>query len=376
MVIRSRFAVIFVQVRRGSCPPKLLRLATRSVPRVARLSKPAAKWGAAFETAPSPTDDSEQSPRSVTISTASIPAPPPASRVSRRKRRNILPFWLRSLPFVSVHLACLAIFLTGVGTVDLLLCAGFYFVRMFGITAGYHRYFSHRTYKTSRAFQFVLAALGCSALQKGPLWWSAHHRHHHKYSDTAEDVHSPISGGFWWSHLGWILSSDYDATNYRVVRDWTRYPELLWLNRNHWIPGILLAVVCWLIGGWSGLVVGFFVSTVLLYHGVFTVNSLCHVFGKRRYETSDKSRNNLFVALITLGEGWHNNHHHYQSSANQGFFWWEIDVSYYIIRGLECCGLVWDVRTPPENKRSPKGQIAVAVPSPPGEPVPCPESGT
>jgi stearoyl-CoA desaturase (delta-9 desaturase) len=263
--------------------------------------------------------------------------------------RHWLPPWLINLPFAGLHLACLGVFLTSLTPLDLVLCGGFYFLRMFGITAAYHRYFAHRSYKTSRVFQFLLACLGCSALQKGPLWWAAHHRHHHRYSDTDADPHSPHARSVWWSHVGWILSPDSDATDLTAVRDWSRYPELRWLNTFHWLPGVTLGVVCFLIGGWSGLVWGFFVSTVLLYHGVFTVNSLCHLFGQRRYATSDRSRNNVLVALITLGEGWHNNHHHYQSSANQGFFWWEIDVTYYVIRLLGWCGLVWSIRKSPRK---------------------------
>lgn len=268
----------------------------------------------------------------------------------QKPRLSGLPTWLKNVPFLSIHLACLAVFFTGVTPLDLVLCAACYFVRMFGITAGYHRYFSHRAYKTSRAFQFVLAWLGCSALQKGPLWWAAHHRHHHLYSDTEDDPHSPLAKSVWWSHLGWVMDPSNDETHWDTIHDMSRYPELRWLNRNHWVPGILLAVLCFLVGGWGGLVWGFFVSTTLLYHGVFAVNSVCHIFGRRRYQTTDDSRNNWLVALFTLGEGWHNNHHYYQSSANQGFFWWEVDVSYYVIRSLSLLGLVWDVRKPPEKK--------------------------
>jgi stearoyl-CoA desaturase (Delta-9 desaturase) len=256
---------------------------------------------------------------------------------------------VKSIPFLAVHLVCLGVFVTGVNTMALVLCAACYVIRMFGITAGYHRYFSHRSYKTSRWFQFVMAWLGCSALQKGPLWWAAHHRHHHKYSDTEDDPHSPITKTVWWSHIGWVLSSDYLQTHWQVVRDWLKYPELRWLNRNHWIPGVVLAVICWLIGGWPGLMWGFFVSTVLLYHGTFLVNSACHIFGWRRYATKDQSKNNWWVAILTLGEGWHNNHHYYQSSANQGFFWWEIDVSYYVLKALSWVGLVWQLKKPPQK---------------------------
>jgi stearoyl-CoA desaturase (delta-9 desaturase) len=183
-------------------------------------------------------------------------------------------------------------------------------------------------------------------LQKGPLWWAGHHRRHHRFSDTPDDPHSPLETSFWWSHLGWILSKEHNDTPTKSIEDFARYPELRFLDLFHWIPGILLAVLCFLLGGWRGLVVGFFLSTVLVYHATFTINSLSHLFGKRRYATSDDSRNNWILAIITLGEGWHNNHHHYQSSANQGFYWWEIDISFAILRVLSWCGLVWDLRMP------------------------------
>ena len=268
-----------------------------------------------------------------------------------------IPAWLKSTPFLGVHLVCFAVLFTGVHTLDVVLCATLYFIRMFGVTAGYHRYFSHRTYKTSRPFQFVLACLGCSCLQKGPLWWAAHHRHHHQFSDTDRDPHSPVAKSIWWSHLGWIMSTMHDATDWKAVRDLSKYAELRFLNSFHWIPGMILAALCFVVGGWSGLVVGFFISTVLLYHGTFTVNSLCHLFGSRRYQTNDDSRNNPLVAVITLGEGWHNNHHHYQNCTRQGFRWWEIDVAYYIIKVFSWIGLVWDIKKPPLKKLA-KDEIA------------------
>ena len=255
--------------------------------------------------------------------------------------------WISSLPFFAVHAACLAAFWTGVSWQAIALCVALYVSRCFGITGGYHRYFSHRSYRTSRAFQFVLAWLGCSAAQKGPLWWAAHHRHHHRHSDKEPDVHSPELEGFWWSHVGWILSSKYDATNFDAIKDFSHYPELRWLNRYHAVPPTLLAIGCYLWMGWQGLVWGFFVSTVLLYHGTFVINSLCHMFGRVRYKTTDESKNSLILALITLGEGWHNNHHYYAASARMGFFWWEIDVSYYTLKLLAVFGLIWDVKQPP-----------------------------
>jgi stearoyl-CoA desaturase (delta-9 desaturase) len=222
---------------------------------------------------------------------------------------------------------------------------------MFGITAGYHRYFSHRAFRTSRAFQLVLAILGAASAQKGPLWWAAHHRDHHRWSDGPEDIHSPLRHGFWWSHVGWILSRRYDATKLGRVKDLARFAELRWLDRWHLaVPGALAAGL-FLAGGLPALLWGFFVSTVLLWHGTFVINSLAHVLGSRRYATADGSRNSLLLALVTFGEGWHNNHHFYPSAANQGFFWWEVDVSYYALRALAALGVVRDLRTPPAHVR-------------------------
>jgi stearoyl-CoA desaturase (Delta-9 desaturase) len=220
---------------------------------------------------------------------------------------------------------------------------------MAGTTIGYHRYASHRAFRTSRFFQFVLAFWAETSAQKGMLWWAAHHRNHHRYSDQPEDVHSP-QRGFWWSHVGWILCKKYSVTG--EIKDLSRYPELRFLDRFHLLPPVLLGTALFFLGGWPALVWGFFVSTMFLWHGTFVVNSLNHVWGTRRYATTDTSRNNALLALITMGEGWHNNHHHYQSSANQGFFWWEVDGSYYLIRLFEMLGVVWDVRVPPERVRA------------------------
>lgn len=257
---------------------------------------------------------------------------------------------LKNSGFIFMHVACLGVFFTGVNVQDLALCGCVYLLQLVGITVGYHRYLSHRSFKTSRAFQFVLAWLGCSAVQKGPLWWAAHHRHHHRTSDTPEDLHSPISHSIYQAHVGWVFSRDSDDTDERTVKDLSRFSELRWLDRYHWGPPLAVGVLCFVAGGWSGLVRGFFVSSVLSHHATFLVNSACHLWGQRRYATADASRNNWFVALLTLGEGWHNNHHHYQSSANQCFRWWELDMSYYLIRLLALVGVVWDVRTPPPEK--------------------------
>ena len=251
-------------------------------------------------------------------------------------------FWL-------AHLACLAAFFTGVTWSAVAVCLALFWLRMFSVTAGYHRYFSHRSYKTSRAFQFILALAGTLAVQKGVLWWAANHRNHHKYSDQPEDLHSPRQRGFWWAHVGWILAPDYEGTDLTRIPDMAKYPELRWLNDYYLVPPVALAVLLYLVGGATWLVWGFFISTTMLWHATFTINSLAHVWGSRRYETTDTSRNNPWLALLTMGEGWHNNHHRYMNSARQGFFWWEIDLSYYALKGLEVFGVVWDVRRPPKR---------------------------
>ena len=228
---------------------------------------------------------------------------------------------------------------------------GGYVIRMFAITGGFHRYFAHRTYKTSRAFQFVLALLGMAAAQQGPLWWAAHHRRHHKYSDTPEDVHSPRQRGFVWSHMQWFLAKRHKATDYDRIKDFAKYPELRFMNNHDLAFAIGFGVVTFVIGGSTALIWGFMVPTVLAWHFTFCINSLAHVWGSRRYATSDDSRNNLLLALLTFGEGWHNNHHHYQRSTRQGFYWWEVDVTWYVLKVLEALRIVWDVQDVPRHVR-------------------------
>ena len=254
--------------------------------------------------------------------------------------------WVHSIPFIAMHLAPFAAFLTGVRWTDFAVCIALYYARMFFISAGFHRYFAHRSYELGRVMQFVMAFGGTTAAQKGPLWWAANHRHHHRYSDQPEDLHSPLRG-FFWSHMGWFLSAKYKATMSDSIKDFTKYPELRWLDRHPLVPPTILALACFFIGGPSTLVIGFFLSTVLLYHGTFCVNSLAHLVGSRRYVTKDSSRNSLPLALITMGEGHHNNHHYFQSSVKQGFFWWEIDLSYYVLQLFRLLRLARNLRMPP-----------------------------
>ena len=254
-----------------------------------------------------------------------------------------------AIPFVLMHVACFAAIWTGVTLEAIVLGVALYWLRIFAIGAGYHRYFSHRAYSTSRVFQFILAFAAQSTSQKSILWWAAKHRHHHLHSDTGQDVHSPRHKGFIYSHMGWIFDRRHDVADLTKVADLARYPELMWLHKYELVPAVLLAALCYLIAGWPGLVVGFVWSTVLVYHATFCINSLAHVSGTKRYVTGDDSRNNWLLAVFTMGEGWHNNHHAYQGSVRQGFKWWEIDPTYYILWGLSWLGLVWDLKTPPEQ---------------------------
>ena len=285
-----------------------------------------------------------------------------AAAASRDRTIN----WVTSIPFFAFHLfALVAVFFVPFHWSYVAWAFGLYYARMWAVTAGYHRYFAHRSFKTSRVFQFVLAFLAETSAQKGVLWWAANHRHHHRESDQPADLHSPLQDGFWWSHVGWILSDAYVETREESIRDFARFPELRFLNRWYLLPPFLLAVAVYLIGGFPLLVWGFFVSTVVLWHGTFTINSLSHVFGSRRYKTTDTSRNNFLLALVTCGEGWHNNHHYHQNTANQGWFWWEVDATYYVLKLLSGLGLVSDLRGPSDSvkyafrKYSPEDQAAV-----------------
>jgi stearoyl-CoA desaturase (delta-9 desaturase) len=270
--------------------------------------------------------------------------------------------WLRCIPFIALHLGCFAVFFVGWSWPAVVTAVALYLVRMFAITGFYHRYFSHRSFKTSRFFQFVFAALGASAIQRGPLWWASYHRFHHKHSDTEKDIHSPRQSGFWNSHMIWFMGKSNFTLKKELISDFMRYPELRWLDRfDIAIPVLFAAGIIgfgsllnsykpeWGTNGSQLFVWGFVVSTIFLFHGTCSTNSLAHKFGNQRYDTGDDSRNNFWVALITLGEGWHNNHHHYPNSVRQGFFWWEVDITYWTLICLSRLGIVWDLKSVPEN---------------------------
>jgi stearoyl-CoA desaturase (Delta-9 desaturase) len=272
--------------------------------------------------------------------------------------------WLRVVPFIGLHLACAAVWWVGFSWFALVVAIALYLLRMFAITAFYHRYFSHRAFQTSRLLQFVFGLIGASSVQRGPLWWAAHHRHHHRCSDQPQDLHSPVQHGFWRSHMGWFMTPRAFGIDLKLIPDLARYPELRFLDRFDILVPVLLAAVLVGLGslleryvpglGTNGpqlLVWGFFVSTVVLFHATVTINSLAHVWGRRRYATRDDSRNNFWLALITLGEGWHNNHHHYPASVRQGFYWWEIDISWYLLKTMSWLGLVWELKPVPARIR-------------------------
>ncbi|HEY8050084.1 MAG TPA: acyl-CoA desaturase [Ramlibacter sp.] len=266
--------------------------------------------------------------------------------------------WVRQVPFLAIHAGCLALPWVGVSAAAVALAVALYAVRMFAITAFYHRYFSHHAFRTGRVTQFMFALLGASAAQRGPLWWASHHRHHHVHSDQPPDSHSSLQHGLAWSHLGWFMADGNFRTRTELVKGFAAFPELRFIDRFDALVPLALAAALFAAGGAQFLVWGFCVSTVALYHATFSINSLAHRFGSRRYATRDHSRNNAWLALVTFGEGWHNNHHHYPASARQGFYWWEIDLSFYALKLLALLGIVRDLKAVPASARDTRREHA------------------
>ena len=269
---------------------------------------------------------------------------------------------MASSPIFIMHLLALGVLFTGFSWTAVIALAITYVVRVFALTAGFHRYFSHRSFKTSRVFQFIMAWVGTSAAQLGPMWWAANHRHHHQHSDQPEDIHSPVVKSAFWAHIGWVLCRAYGSIQHDRIKDLNKYPELRFIDRFHILPVLSLIGALYALGSGlnaaypqlntSGIQLvmwGFFLSTIFVYHVTFCVNSVTHIVGKKRFNNSDESRNSFWVALLTFGEGWHNNHHRWPLSARQGMYWWELDLSYLILRGLEKLGLVWDLKVYPDK---------------------------
>lgn len=284
--------------------------------------------------------------------------------------------WVRAVPFLAMHAACFLVIWSSWSWIAVGVAAFLYALRVFTLTAFYHRYFAHRSFKTFRFVQFIFAVIGCMSVQRGPLWWAAHHRHHHTHSDDPDDLHSPRQKGIFFSHMLWFLTPRAERTNYRLIPDFGRFPELRMIDRWDLLPPVALALGLfgfgellawgepdWGVTGFQLLVWGFFISTVAVYHVTYLVNSATHLFGSRRFETKDDSRNSLLIALLTFGEGWHNNHHHYPNSTRQGFYWWEIDITYYILQVMNMLGLVWDLKAVPQRILEPKKAPASAEPA-------------
>jgi stearoyl-CoA desaturase (Delta-9 desaturase) len=289
------------------------------------------------------------------------------------------------------HLMCLGIFFVPV-TAELLWAAviGF-FVRMFFIEAGAHRYFAHRAFRTSRVFQAVLGLGVAASGQRGPIWWAGHHRKHHRLSDRPGDPHSPITaagvrGRFWHAHLGWLVQQDNLDTDLDATKDLARFPELVFINKTHMLWPIVLLVVTVLLGaytsffgqveggglGWSAAVWAFFVPTVLSLHAIFAINSLTHGgrlgrWHRRRFATHDYTTNAWWLAIPTMGAAWHNNHHRYMNAARAGFYRWELDLSYVMLRLLAQVRLVWDLHEVPSAVIE-EGHTLESQPMPLGEP--------
>ena len=204
----------------------------------------------------------------------------------------------------------------------------------------------------NRVARFVWTLIGTSAMQKGPLWWAGHHVNHHRFADREGDPHSPLVSGIYYAHVGWFLHDarhDRLAASNPVIRDFSGVPEIAWLERYYFVPPLMLVAGLYLLGGLPWVVWGFCVPTVSLGHATFAINSVNHMFGSRRFDTLDESRNNVVTAVVAAGEGWHNNHHRYQRAARNGFYWWELDPTWYVIRLMELAGLAWAVQRVPSR---------------------------
>lgn len=278
-------------------------------------------------------------------------------------KANLVLFW-------SIHSTVLLAFVYPPDAALLALAFLSHYGRMIGITLCFHRHMAHRAFQFSRPVRFLFAWLGTTALQKGPIWWAGNHVYHHKYADREGDPHSPLVSGFYSAHMGWFTNDirwDTLEPDNPVVREFSRYPEMRWLDRYYAVPPALLALGLFLAGGWPFLVYGFCVPTFTLAHSTFAINSINHLFGSRRFETPDNSRNNFWTTLLTLGEGWHNNHHRFQRAARNGFYWWELDPTYWVVKALGAMGLATDIVPVParvyaearEGRATPPGERAV-----------------
>ena len=262
----------------------------------------------------------------------------------------MLPNVIQITVFWAIQAGALLVFAVPFRWAYIALWAASHFIRAIGLTLAFHRYFAHRSFQMNRIARFVWAFIGTAAMQKGPLWWAGHHINHHRYADRDGDPHSPAISGFYYAHIGWFLhDSKYDRleSGNPVVRDFSKEPEIAWLERFYWAPPLSLAVALFLVGGVPLVLWGFALPTMTLAHATFAINTVNHLWGARRFDTRDDSRNNPVTAFFAAGEGWHNNHHRYQRAARNGFYWWEFDVTWYVIRTMAAVGLAWNVQPVP-----------------------------
>jgi len=268
-----------------------------------------------------------------------------------------------TLPFVGVLAAIVLLWGVAFDWIHLAIMAFMYVITAIGITVGYHRYFTHRSFRTNRAVEAVLAALGSMAMEGPVLTWAAVHRSHHQHSDHDDDPHSPHGhGATWWgmlrgmwhAHMGWMLSGTRRGLD-RYVVDLQADPLVRWMSRRWWLWVFVGLALPAALGGlltqsWLGVLLGFIwggpVRVFLVHHVTWSINSVCHIWGTRPFRSRDESRNNVVFGVLALGEGWHNNHHAFPTSARHGLRWWQLDVSYLVIRGLALVGLAHDIRTP------------------------------
>jgi stearoyl-CoA desaturase (delta-9 desaturase) len=283
----------------------------------------------------------------------------------------VLPNVLQIAVFWTVQASALLVFAVPFRWAFVALWAASHFLRAIGLTLAFHRYFAHRAFKMNRAARFVWAFIGTAAMQKGPLWWAGHHVNHHRFADREGDPHSPMVSGFYYAHIGWFLNdSKYDSVEASnpVIRDFSKVPEIAWLEKYFFLPPLALAATMFLLGGLPWLVWGFCLPTMTLAHSTFAINTVNHMFGSRRFETLDESRNNPLTAFFAVGEGWHNNHHRYQRAARNGFYWWEFDPTWYVIGAMGAVGLASEIQAVPpriyeEARAGRKRRVSRALPS-------------
>jgi stearoyl-CoA desaturase (delta-9 desaturase) len=288
-----------------------------------------------------------------------VPAVPVEPELEKSRTEKFVVLFIVVLPFIATIYAMVMLWNQWVTWTHVALMVGFYVLSGLGITVGFHRMLTHKSFETSRPVKALLLIMGCMAVEGDPITWASTHIQHHAHSDDEDDPHSPLEG-LWHSHMGWLFSYKH---NVAVYGTWLKKdPTVVWVSKT-WLLWVALGILIpTLIAGWSGLIWGGLVRIFLTHHITWSVNSICHTFGRRDYQTRDASRNNFIVGLLAFGEGWHNNHHAFPRSAFHGLRWWQIDLSGYLIRVMEATGLVWNVYRVKESDLR-KRTIAPAVDS-------------